>query len=381
MEKPVTPPPSKRRRVNTWAEGPATLPGQSITIYSWNVNGIAPFVQQSITSFFKAKDGGETQSSNAKASLRDFLFRHRWPTVLFLQEVKVNPDDTSTLLAVEKAVRRKAGEPPEAYDYEVHFCLPSDKHNARGFDRKIYGVCSIVRKDFSDRYVDTARQVDWDAEGRFLVIETKADGNLPKLAIFNAYMVNGTDYPYKDPTSGDIMGIRHDRKLRVHALLQAECRALEADGFGVIIAGDLNIARSEKDGHPNLRTFPKQHCINRADFEVRFFSVSGSQSSATARFNELQQQKKAETDEVPGLGMIDSFRHLHPDQRAYTYFPRTKTFGDSCDRVDAIIISNGLKEDLKEAGMHETPSDRGPSDHVPLYARLAFGEGPTNSND
>ena len=75
-----------------------------------------------------------------------------------------------------------------------------------------------------------------------------------------------------------------------------------------------------------------------------------------------------------GLAMVDSFRYLHPDSRCYTFYPRITTFGESCDRVDMIIISKSLQGHLKEAGMHETPSERGPSDHVPLYAYLDFEE-------
>jgi exonuclease III len=68
--------------------------------------------------------------------------------------------------------------------------------------------------------------------------------------------VNGTESPYKDPISGEAAGTRHDRKLQVHEFLAAECCALEAQGYSVILAGDMNVARARIDGHPNLRTFP-----------------------------------------------------------------------------------------------------------------------------
>ena len=213
--------------------------------------------------------------------------------------------------------------------------------------------------------------MSWDAEGRILVIETEAFGRIPKLQIFNVYAVNGTDLPYKDSETGIAIGTRHDRKLQVHALLQAECRELEARGFGIILAGDMNIARSRIDGHPNLRTFPNQHCLNRADFEARFFADSPvpDQPSLT----DTGQPSRAESKEKEGgLEMKDTFRHLHPEQKSYTYYPRTNEFGESCDRVDMIMISETLEETLKEAGIHETPSERGPSDHVPLYAKLNF---------
>lgn len=176
--------------------------------------------------------------------------------------------------------------------------------------------------------------------------------------------VNGTDLPYKNET-GQIDGTRHDRKLRVHSLLQAECRALESEGKRVILAGDMNIARTPQDGHPSLRTLPKQHCLNRADFERRFFHVSGSQMAATRLLED-------EKETGHGLDMIDTFRDLHKTRAGYTYYPRGKPFGSSCDRVDMILASRTLLEQLAAAGMHATPLDRGSSDHVPLYATFNF---------
>lgn len=368
MDGDVSPPPLKRRRIEgSSEERPSTgIDEDEISIYSWNVNGIAPFVQPTITSFFQSGAVATEQSSKAtKASLRDFLRRHKWPTLLFLQEVKINPDDATTIRAVQQAVKRQSNELLDSPDYEAHFCLPSDNYNARGFGRKIYGVCSIVRKDFAEQFVERIRPVSWDLEGRVLVVETKARGGVPKLAIINIYAVNGTDHAYKDPVTGDLVGTRHDRKLQVHALLQKECRELEAAGACVIVAGDLNIARAPIDGFPNLRTFPKQHCLNRADFEARFLSPKKELPSVNA-------EATGQKDDAASLEMIDTFRYLHPDQKSYTYYPQTRTFGESCDRVDLILISKKLGASLVRAGMLETISERGPSDHVPLYACLDF---------
>lgn len=105
-------------------------------------------------------------------------------------QVKVSPDDHGTRRAVEKAVLPDDEESPRGPCYRAFFCLPTDKHNARGFGRKVYGVCSIIRQDFYDAFVDKVRPVKWDNEGRFLVCETRATSSLPKLAIFNIYAVS-----------------------------------------------------------------------------------------------------------------------------------------------------------------------------------------------
>lgn len=348
----VSPPPLKRRRLsNSKTDVVATVSVRTSTIeplriYSWNVNGIQPFIQKPITSFFQPKKSSPKQAkaeTKATASLRDFLRRHKWPTILCLQEVKISPDDEATKLAVQKAVKSAKAEEP---DYEAHFCLPSDPHNARGFGRKVYGVCTILRKDFATKHNHSVRTVDWDLEGRIQVVETED----PKLSIWNIYAVNGTDNPYKDSKTGAITGTRHDRKLAVHKHMLEEAKALEARGYGVIIAGDLNIARSRLDGHPNLRTFPQQHVVNRMDFNKKFF----------------------EADD--GLEAIDTYRHIHGDEKGYTYYPRGRKFGSSCDRVDLIMCSKSLEGSLTDAGVLASEKERGPSDHVPLFATFDLEE-------
>lgn len=366
MDRVISPPPLKRRRISNKSE--PQQDDSQLTIYSWNVNGISPFIQHSITSFFTSST---SSSELPHASLRQFLRRHSFPIILFLQEVKINPADTSSQAAVSRAVKRGASETTTNPDYVTHFCLPTDKYNATGFGRKVYGVCSIVRKDFSDAFVERMRTVDWDAEGRFSVIETKAGLGMPRLAIFNVYAVNGTDYPQKDSSTGEVKGNRHDRKLEVHRLLQMECRRLEREGFEVIIAGDINIARARIDGHPNLRTFPHQHVLNRQDFSRRFLDDPDT-SNSDGRDGEDDDDDDKNADDR-SLAMIDTFRSLHPTEKGYSYYPRGRAFGESCDRVDMILCSRSLGTNCIEAGMLATPADRGPSDHVPIFATFDFG--------
>lgn len=347
----ISPPPLKRRRLGNTETRSATQPlnpsdTDPISIFSWNVNGIQPFIQKSITQYFQSKKPSSKQSetlATATASLRDFLRRHGWPTILCLQEVKINPNDDATKSAVRQAVRSTTEDEP---DYETHFCLPTDPHNARGFGRKVYGVCTIIRKDFITECQPTVRSVDWDLEGRIQIVETQE----PKLSIWNIYAVNGTDNAYKDSKTGAVVGTRHDRKLAVHKHMLDEAKSLESQGFGVILAGDMNIARSHLDGHPNLRTSPEQHVINRADFNQKFFAA----------------------DE--GLKAIDTYRHIHGDERGYTYYPRGRKFGSSCDRVDLIICSGSLEKKIVDAGVCATEKERGPSDHVPLFATFDIGQ-------
>ena len=408
-----------------------------LRIISWNVNGIDPFIQsylqKSIDAFFQPSESrghkrkrdavvnhSETDDEDdenlkeGKASLRALLARHGWPHILLLQEVKIRPNDSKVIEAVRKAIndslsesgfrmfhldRRKLAE--GAYigkltdggpAYDAQFNLPRDLHNAKGFGGKIYGVATIIRKDFAEKYVTEVRDADWDLEGRVQVIETRGLVNLSsqfgsgresndlsnigampkvdestslrgatttipskleKLAILNIYAVNGTTNPYRSPTSGQVVGTRHDRKLAVHRHLLEECLKLESRGFQVVVAGDLNIARARIDGYPNLRTWPEQHCRNRADFNSKFFEGSQEADGGGKHFKG-----------------IDTFRFLHGSEARYSYHSRSRVWGTSCDRVDLIISSQSLKETIVGAGIMDNPRDRGPSDHCPIWVDI-----------
>lgn len=139
-------------------------------IFSWNINGTSPFLQPSITSFFKApKDGSKEDSKDETylASLRIFLHRQQWPSIIFLQEVKIASKDIKTQDAVKTAINTHL--PSETSSntskdslYDAHFTLPTNSHNARGPWRsgKLYGVCSILRRNLNDMYTTAVQTVD-----------------------------------------------------------------------------------------------------------------------------------------------------------------------------------------------------------------------------
>ncbi|KAF1952902.1 DNase I-like protein [Byssothecium circinans] len=370
MGRDISPPPTKRRKTSahgiqtqTTSPLPPSSPpsnlddNHTIRLFSWNINGIAPFLQKPITSFFQTVGSGSSKNSREAmppASLRGFLHRHGWPAVLFLQEVKIAAKDVRTQDAVRTAVNARlpietllAGKRPL---YEAYFTLPSDPHNARGLrgSGKVYGVCSIIRSDLFSNYQAKVRTVDWDREGRISIVELS--NSFTKFALFNIYAVNGTDNPYRDPSTGTDRGTRHDRKLEFHRLLMEECIRLENEGWHILLAGDMNVAPDERDGHPRLRTFPRQHVFNRADFKARFLGG------------------KKEVDEVVFDG-IDVWRKMHGDQRRYTYHSRGREWGSSCDRVDYVVIGRKSWNDglVRNAGILDSEAERGPSDHVPIW--------------
>lgn len=366
MDREITPPAVKRRKISVPDEHnllAIPIPSKdapinnnnTMRIFSWNVNGITPFLQASLKSFFPSPAKRKSSpSSEVPASLRDFLRRHYWPQVLCLQEIKIGRDDTQTLKALNQAVNagNKANNEPA---YEVFTTLPQDKFNARGPAGKgrIYGVATIIRSDFHKKYVTRVRIVDWDAEGRFSIVEIQDASAKTKLSIWNVYAVNGTTNEYRDPRTGEVVGTRHDRKVTIHRLMMEECMALEKDGWDVIIIGDLNIAPARIDGHPNLRTFPEQHKLNRADFNKRF----------------------CDPENEHGLRGVDVWRALRGLEKKYTYYGRSRPWGSSRDRVDLAIVSRRLFELNKILGCEiwNTELERGPSDHVPISVDIHFG--------
>ena len=341
----VSPPPTKRRRLSKDMVGAASTKEKNanhLAIYSWNVNGVGPLLQKQIS----------FDQSASHFPLRAFLKRHSWPQLLCLQEVKIKHDDHATQRKLEFAAND--GNLPGEPTYFADFSLPRDKHNAIGFGGKVHGVATLIRDDLS-KDVAVTRKVDWDLEGRVLVTET-----VDQIAVINGYWVNGTDVPYKDPKTGAVVGTRHDHKLRFHQHMLQESLSLQRRGFGVVLIGDMNVARNKLDGHPNLRTSPAQHVKNRHDFNQKFF-VSED-----------------------GFRGVDIFRHFHGQTPKFTYHPRGVNWGSSCDRVDNIIVSQSLVPAGPDAKLEhdvfhpqviatdilDNATDRGHSDHVPLFVVL-----------
>lgn len=282
-----------------------------------------------------------------------------------MQEVKIASSDEKTQDAVRRAVNvRDPGEElgvggVRGPMYEAHFTLPNDPHNARGLrgNGKIYGVCSIIRSDLFSDYKANVRTIDWDKEGRLSVVELTSISSGKKLALFNIYAVNGTDNPYRDPSTGTVQGTRHDRKLAFHRLLMEECLELEREGWHILLAGDMNVAPSIMDGFPNLRTFPHQHVVNRADFNTRF----------------LNGKKGVEEEVFEG---VDVWRKIYGDERRYTYYSRGRQWGSSCDRVDYAIVGRSMWDEglVTGAGILDSEAERGPSDHVPIWVDIRLGK-------
>ena len=131
-----------------------------------------------------------------------------------------------------------------------------------------------------------AREVAWDGEGRVVVLE------VPRLAlgVVNVYALNGTEYAYRDPRTGALSGTRNERKRVFNRLLMREVAQMQGKGMRVVAIGDWNITRTHADCFPRLRT-EEPHATARREFNDVF---------------------------MPTLDLVDVFRELHPEKKAYS---------------------------------------------------------------
>ncbi|KAL8984982.1 MAG: hypothetical protein Q9177_004560 [Variospora cf. flavescens] len=366
----LSPPPLKRRRVvsppttsSSTTSPVSSIPispssnsilqptPQTLRIYSWNINGIGPYLdtQPPITNFFPTASSSQRKAKpSPDPSLRTCLHRWSYPHLLFLQEIKIAPGDTSSIASLRRTINSPLSNDGSITTssrlYDAHLCLPRDKHNATGFGGKVYGVCSLIRRDIAAS--STTKTVDWDLEGRVLITEIPVDG----IVVFNIYAVNGTTNPYRDPASGKVIGDRHTRKRQFHAELRNECARYDHQGWAVVVAGDLNIAQTEADSWPELRV-GKEHVLNRKHFKECFMNGRGE----------------------GGLEMRDTFREVKGEERKFTYRPRGRVWGEGMDRVDLIMASQRLG--VKDADILDDEMERGRSDHVPLWVEVLVGSG------
>jgi exodeoxyribonuclease-3 len=201
----------------------------------------------------------------------------------------------------------------------------------------MYGVITYVRNDVATQ-ITTARGVDWDDEGRVLVLE------MSDFAMINLYAVNGTDAQYIIRTTGETTGqTRHQRKRQFNHLLKRECLDLASRGYEICIVGDINISRTKIDSVPRLRS-SENHVLARKEFNEQF---------------------------LPETGLVDVWRRRHgEDARGFTWYMRGAKVGTDCARVDIILVSEGLYRCTREVEIEEWGGEACRSDHTLMWVQI-----------
>lgn len=167
----------------------------------------------------------------------------------------------------------------------------------------------------------------FDAEGRVLATR------FPQLTLYNVYVPSGTTGPE-----------RVAFKLDFTTALRKHLRAELAAGHSLVVVGDLNTA---------------------------FAAIDLARPRENQKTSGFMPEERAALGELFALGLVDSFRHLHPDTVKYSWWTqragaRARNIGW---RIDYILVSQDLAPRLVAADTH--PEVAG-SDHCPVSVELAL---------
>jgi len=170
-----------------------------------------------------------------------------------------------------------------------------------------------------------------DSQSRYL--EAAVDG----MVVACLYLPNGNPQP----------GPKFDYKLAWFERLITRSAELHASGHPVVLAGDFNVVPTDFDIY-NTRSWLKDALLQPQSREC---------------FRRLLAQ-----------GWTDSIRHLHRDERIYTFWDyfRRHWQTNSGLRIDHILLNAELVPRLKSAGVDTwVRGEPGASDHAPTWITLA----------
>ena len=230
------------------------------------------------------------------AQLQDWIARER-PDIVCLQEIKASADQVPNAL----------------FDLDAYW---SYWHGGKGYS----GVALHVRKDFAVER-PTFSHPSFDHEHRIVVAEIGA------VAVASIYVPNGgKDFP---------------AKIRFLEALDAEAAAWQVRGHQVVLCGDLNVARTERDVHPKER---KPRAIGQLP------------------------EERALIERLISRDLVDVGRALDPDNDGlFTWWAPWRNMRDRNIgwRLDYVLASTPLGA---RAVSCRVQKDVGTSDHAPVVA-------------
>jgi exodeoxyribonuclease III len=247
-------------------------------IATWNVNGI------------RAR----------QAQLQEWIERER-PDVVCLQEIKATSDQVPAALC----------------EMEGYWCY---WHGGKGYS----GVGLHVSKAVAPERPLFAHP-EFDYESR--IVETAVSAGAGEVTVASVYVPNGgKDFP---------------AKMRFLDAMDAYVRAFPASGRQLVLCGDLNVARTDRDVHPKER---KPRAIGQLP------------------------EERAMIERILSRGLVDLGRAVDPDNDGlFTWWApwrnlRQRNIGW---RLDYVIVSASL---AARAVSCPVQKEVGTSDHAPVVA-------------
>lgn len=215
--------------------------------------------------------------------------------------------------------------------------FPRDRIAAAGYDavwqgQKTWNGVAILSKIGEPVVTCTSLPGDPDdVQSRY--IEAAVRG----MIVASIYAPNGNPQP----------GPRFAYKLAWLARLRKRATALRRTGAAVVLAGDFNVAPTELDIYPT-KSWDDDALI--------------------------QPESRAAFRSLVGRSWTDALRHLHPDERIYTFwdYKRQRWPANKGLRLDHFLLTPDLASRLIEGGVDSHARGRtGASDHAPAWIRFA----------
>ncbi|WP_205960367.1 exodeoxyribonuclease III [Ramlibacter henchirensis] len=193
-----------------------------------------------------------------------------------------------------------------------------------------HGVAILARGDIPRERRRQLPGDDLDLQARYL------EADVHGITVASVYLPNGNPQP----------GPKFDYKLAWFERLIAHAAQLLETGMPAVLAGDFNVVPTNADIY---NWWPWQ-----------FDAV-------------LQPETRAAYARLLAQGWVDATRHLHPDDRIYTFWVNEQAFlRDKGFRMDFLLLSASLAPRLMATGVDREHRGRDkPSDHAPVWIECA----------
>ena len=213
---------------------------------------------------------------------------------------------------------------PEQVDEVVQTALGPTRYWSSASKKGYSGTATIALKPAQAHTIGIGI-TEYDSEGRFVITRH------PSFDLYNVYFPNGA------------RAERHPFKQKFLKDFKAHLQSELGKGRQIIVVGDYNIAP--------------------ADIDV-------FDPAKLARTTGFLPEEKAWFKEFLAVGFIDTFRHLHPDEKnRYSWWNQMERarLTNRGWRIDMICISQGLVPALRRADILDQVEG---SDHCPVVVQM-----------